>query len=108
MTPSMPARRNYYRPVWDVSFIPDSMNRRTRRTLLAVAAVLLLLALAIFLRSKPTPEAARLLPEADGILYINLQPIRAFLRHDRHTALKPPTHDPEYQQFIDATGIDWE
>ncbi|WP_157439845.1 hypothetical protein [Terracidiphilus gabretensis] len=84
------------------------MNRRTRRTLLAVAAVLLLLALAIFLRSKAPPEAARLLPEADGILYVNLQPMRAFLRRDRHGDLKPPTHDPEYQQFIDATGIDWE
>jgi hypothetical protein len=84
------------------------MNRRTRRTLLAVAAVLLMLAVAIFLRSKAPPEAARLLPEADGILYVNLQPIRAFLRHDRHGDLKPPTHDPEYQQFINETGIDWE
>ena len=98
----------------NVSFIPDGclrlkgMNRRRRRTLLAVAAVLLLLALAIFLRSKAPPEAARLLPEADGILYVNLQPMRAFLHRDRHGDLKPPTHDPEYQQFIDATGIDWE
>ena len=84
------------------------MNRRTRRTLLAVAAVLLMLAVAIFLRSKAPPEAARLLPEADGILYVNLQPIRTFLRLKNHGDLKPPTHDPEYQQFIDATGIDWE
>jgi hypothetical protein len=84
------------------------MNRRTRRTLLAVAAVLLMLAVAIFLRSKAPPEAARLLPEADGILYVNIQPIRAFLRLKNHGNLKPPTHDPEYQQFIDATGIDWE
>jgi hypothetical protein len=84
------------------------MNRRTRRTLLAVAAVLLLLAVAIFLRSKAPPEAARLLPEADGILYVNLQPIRAFMRRDAHHNLPAPTHDPEYQQFIDATGIDWE
>ena len=47
------------------------MNRRTRRTLWIVAAVMLLLAVAIFLRSKAPPEAARLLPESDGILYIN-------------------------------------
>jgi hypothetical protein len=67
-----------------------------------------MLAVAIFLRSKAPPEAARLLPEADGILYVNLQPIRAFLRLKNHGDLKPPTHDPEYQQFIDATGIDWE
>src|SRR5215472_11003516 len=80
------------------------MNRRTRRTLVVVAAVLILLAVAIFLRSKAPPEAARLLPESDGILYINFRPVRAFFRKD----LKPPTRDPEYQQFIDATGIDWE
>ena len=80
------------------------MNRRTRRTLLIVAAVLLLLALAVFLRSKAPPEAARLLPESDGIIYINLKPIRAFFHKD----LKPPQRAPEYQQFVDATGIDWE
>ena len=69
-----------------------------------VAAVLALLALAIFLRSKAPPEAARLLPESDGILYINLKPIRAFFHKD----LKPPARVPEYQEFVDATGIDWE
>jgi hypothetical protein len=80
------------------------MHRRTRRTLLIVAAVLLLLAVAVFLRSKAPPEAARLLPESDGILYINLKPIRALV----HKGIKPPRPVPEYQQFIDATGIDWE
>ncbi len=78
------------------------MNRRTRRTLWIVAAVLLLLAVAIFLRSKAPPEAARLLPESDGIIYINLKPVRAFF----HKELKPPERVPEYQQFIDAIGID--
>jgi hypothetical protein len=80
------------------------MHRRTRRTLWIVAAVLLLMALAIFLRSKAPPEAARLLPESDGILYFNLKPARSFL----HKGLKPPRRVPEYQQFVDATGIDWE
>lgn len=80
------------------------MHRRTRRTLWIVAAVLLLLAVAVFLRSKAPPEAARLLPESDGILYINLKPVRSFL----HKNLKPPHRVPEYQQFVDATGVDWE
>ena len=80
------------------------MHRRTRRTLWVVAAVLLTLAVAIFLRSKAPPEAARLLPESEGILYIDLKPVRAFLHKD----LKPPQRVPEYQQFVDATGIDWE
>jgi hypothetical protein len=80
------------------------MHRRTRRTLLILAAVLVLLAVAVFLRSKAPPEAARLLPESDGILYINFKPVRAFMRKD----LKPPQRVPEYQQFVDATGVDWE
>ncbi len=80
------------------------MNRRTRRTLWIVAAVLLLLAAAIFLRSKAPPEAARLLPESDGMVYINLRPLRALL----HKGTQPPARVPEYQQFVDATGIDWE
>jgi hypothetical protein len=80
------------------------MTRRTRRTLLVVAAVLLLVAVAIFLRSKAPPEAARLLPESDGIIYIDFKPMRAFM----HKGLKPPQRVPEYQQFIEGTGIDWE
>ena len=80
------------------------MHRRTRRTLFIVAAVLLFLAVAIFLRSKAPPEAARLLPESDGILYVDFKPVRAFFHKD----LKPPRRVPEYQQFVDATGIDWE
>jgi hypothetical protein len=84
------------------------MNKRTRITLLVAAAVLLLLAVAIFLRLKTPPKAARLLPEADGIVYVNFKPIRAFLHRNGRSDITPPTHDPEYQQFIDATGIDWE
>lgn len=80
------------------------MTKRTRRTLLIVAGVLLLVAVAVFLRSKAPPEAARLLPESDGILYFNLKPAHSFL----HKGLTPPRHVPEYQQFINATGIDWE
>jgi hypothetical protein len=80
------------------------MNKRTRRTLLIVAAVLLLLALAVFLRSKAPPEAARLLPESDGIVYVNLKPFHTLLHKD----LKPPRRVPEYQEFVDAIGFDWE
>ena len=69
---------------------------------MVVAAVLLFLAVAIFLRSKAPPEAARLLPESDGIVYINLKPVRAFFHKD----LRPPERAAEYQQFIDAIGID--
>jgi hypothetical protein len=78
------------------------MTRRARKTLLIVAAVLLVLALAVFLRSKAPPEAARLLPESDGIIYFNLKAIRTLA----HNNFKPPNRVPEYQEFIDVIGID--
>src|ERR1700677_3446750 len=78
------------------------MTRRTRRTLLIVAAVLVLLALAIFLRSKAPPEAARLLPESDGIIYFNLKAIRTLA----YKQLTPPNRVPEYQEFVNDIGID--
>jgi len=79
-------------------------RRRTRITIAVVAVILLLLAAAVYLRMKAPPEAARLLPESDGIVYLNLRPIRAFARLDQH----PVTHDPDYQSFVDATGIQFE
>ena len=80
------------------------MRRRTRVTIAIVAVVLLLLAGAIYLRKKAPPEAARLLPESDGIVYFNLRPLRAATHFDQH----PVSHDPAYQRFIDQTGIQFE
>jgi hypothetical protein len=80
------------------------MHRRTRITIAIVVVVLLLLAGAIYLRKKAPPEAARLLPESDGIVYLNLRPMRAAMHFDQH----PFHHDADYQHFIDATGIEAE
>ena len=71
--------------------------------------VLLILALALgaglfFWRSATPPLVARLLPESQGIVYFNLSPLRAATHFDR----KPVAHDPDYQRFIDATGINFE
>ena len=57
-----------------------------------------------FWRSATPPLVARLLPESQGIVYFNLGPLRAATHFDR----KPVGHDPDYQRFIDATGIDFE
>jgi hypothetical protein len=79
------------------------MNRRARRTIWIVTAVLVLLGAAIFLRYVAPPEAARLLPESDGILYFNIKTVRSFAHFKD---LKPLQHAEEYQQFIDAIGVD--
>lgn len=80
------------------------IRRRTKITIAVAVVILLLLAVAVYLRMKAPPEAARLLPESDGIVYLNLRPFRAVTHFDQ----RPVAHDPDYQSFIDATGIQFE
>lgn len=78
-----------------------------KQTWIPIGLVLLILAAilaAVLLRKNSPPEAARLLPEADGLLYVNLKPLRAITHFDR----KPVEHDADYQVFIDGTGIEIE
>src|SRR3954454_14469912 len=83
---------------------PATMRRRTRTTLLIAVIVLALLGALAYLRQKAPPEVARLLPESDGIVYINFEPLRAAMHFDQH----PVAHDAGYQKFIDATGFVFE
>jgi hypothetical protein len=77
------------------------MHKRTRYSLLLMLALMVALIVALFLRKAAPPEVARLLPESDAIVYANLKPLRAATHFDR----SPIDRSPEYQQFIDATGI---
>jgi hypothetical protein len=79
----------------------SSMHKRTRYSLLLMLALMAALVVALFLRKAAPPEVARLLPESDAIVYANLKPLRAATHFDR----SPVNRSPEYQQFIDATGI---
>lgn len=69
--------------------------------LIFVAAV----ALIVQLRKHAPPEPARLLPGADAFLYIDLKWMR---RADIATHIPEVPHDPEYEQFIRATGFQFE
>ena len=77
------------------------MRKRTVYSLLLMLALVVALIAVVWLRKEAPPEAARLLPESDAILYLNLKPLRAATHLDR----TPVTRSPEYQQFVDATGI---
>lgn len=77
------------------------MHKRTRYSLLLMLALMSALVVALVLRKAAPPEVARLLPESDAIVYANLKPLRAATHFDR----SPVDRTPEYQQFIDATGI---
>lgn len=72
---------------------------------LGIAAVLLVaLAVLLFLRFHAPPEVARLLPESDAILYLNLKPARAASHFDQ----QPMNPAPEYASFVAATGFRWD
>lgn len=81
---------------------------RIRRRLPIIFAVLLVAAavtLIVFLRMHAPPEPARLLPGADAFVYVNLQWMR---RADIAGKLPDVPHDPEYEQFIQETGFQFE
>jgi len=77
------------------------MRRRTYIPFLIVVAVLAAFGIMAWLRAKAPPEAARLLPESDAIIYIHLKQIRSATHFDQ----TPVHRSPDFQQFIDATGI---
>jgi hypothetical protein len=78
-----------------------SLRRRTLIPLLVVLFLLLGLGIALYLRAQAPPEAARLLPESDAIVYIQLKTLRSLSHFDA----SPVTRSADFQRFIDATGI---
>jgi hypothetical protein len=76
------------------------MRKRTAYTLLAVLAFVCALAVALYLRQKAPPEAARLLPESDAIVFLSVKPLRTATHFDQH-----PFTPNSFKDFIDATGI---
>jgi hypothetical protein len=81
---------------------------RFRRRLPILFGVLLVasaVAIVVVMRKHAPPEAARLLPQADGFLYLNLKDLR---RAGVPGQLPAVSHDPEYEQFIEATGFQFE
>lgn len=77
------------------------IRKRTRYSLLLMLALMAALIVMILLRKAAPPEVARLLPESDAIIYANLKPLRTVTHFDR----TPVNRSPDYQHFIDATGI---
>lgn len=93
-----------------VSAVPEAglYSMRIRRrlpTLLGVLLVIAAVAIVVVLRKHAPPEAARLLPGADGFLYVNLKRVR---RANVSGKLPEVSHDPDYEQFIRETGFEFE
>ena len=79
--------------------------RRRLPLVLAVLAIAAAVALIVTLRKHAPPEAARLLPGADGFLYVNLKWIRTF---NATGQLPPVSREPDYQNFVEETGFQFE
>src|SRR3569832_1694754 len=82
------------------------MTIKTRRTVfitallvLGIAAVILV---AVQVRRHSAPEAARLLPNSEAIVYFDVKTVR---RLTGFQGTNGP-HDPDYQKVIDSTGFE--
>ena len=62
------------------------------------------MAAALFLRAHSAPEAARLLPDGDAVLYVSLKPFHLASNFGSQTA----NREPEYEEFIRETGIQFD
>ena len=84
------------------------MRKSTRYSLLLIFVLVAALAMALFLRKEAPPEVARLLPESDAIVFVNVKSIRSATHFDREWSKRPVEHSADYQRFLDATGIVFE
>jgi len=83
------------------------MRNRRRNLWIAFAVILVLGAIvaALLLRQRAAPDAVRLLPNADAILYVNLEPVRLLTDLGK----KPPgDREPQYEEFVRQTGFEFE
>jgi len=81
------------------------MRRRKLTIPLAVLAVVVAIAAAVVLRKTAPPEPVRLLPEAEGYVYLNLKPLRRAGLLDK---MPPVQLDPDYDDFVKQTGFEFE
>src|SRR5438445_13099817 len=84
------------------------MRIRTKRILPIALGVLIIAAavtLAVQLRRRAPPEPARLLPGADAFFYVNLAWVRTL---NTVSQLPPVPREPEYAQFVQQTGFQFE
>jgi hypothetical protein len=80
------------------------MRKRTARALLVFALLFVaaMIIAVIHVRRAGPPEAARLLPEGDAVVYANLRMLRFTTAFGETASLSDA---PEYREFVAATGV---
>src|SRR5580698_7639804 len=83
------------------------MRNRANKWWVAVALVVIVggILTAVLLRKRAAPDAVRLLPECDAILYVNLEPVRLLTDLGKSA---PKERDPQYEDFVRQTGFEFE
>lgn len=82
--------------------------RARRRILIVALCVLVIIAAigaAVLLRKRAAPEAARLLPEADAVIYVDFGTVRSLTAFDQPQV---PRLAPGYDEFVNNTGFNFE
>ncbi|HWR35752.1 MAG TPA: hypothetical protein VN622_07805 [Clostridia bacterium] len=83
------------------------MRSRTRKLIVlgVVVVIVAAVAVAIFLRRRGAPEPARLLPDGEAVIFVNLKTFRLLTGFgDKQAAAR----EPEYEQFVRETGFQFE
>lgn len=82
---------------------------RARRRLFIISLCVLLfvaaVAVVVILRKQAAPEAARLLPESDAVIYVDFGAVRTLTAFDQQQL---PRLAPGYEQFVKETGFSFE
>lgn len=73
--------------------------------LVAIVVIVGGIVTAILLRRHAPPDAVRLLPESDAVLYVNLEPVRLLTDLGK---TPPKDRDPQYEDFVRQTGFEFE
>lgn len=79
--------------------------RRTFPIIIGVVVIAAAVIMAVQLRKHAPPESARLLPGADAFIYLNAGWAR---KANGGNNLPAVSHDPDYERFIEQTGIEFE
>jgi hypothetical protein len=85
---------------------PPSMKARRQLVIISICVLLFVgaVGIVVVLRKQAAPEPARLLPEADAVIYVDLATVRNLTAFDQPL----PQLAPGYEEFVRETGFSFE
>jgi hypothetical protein len=93
-----------YRAPPDFLMTTPFRRRSVRVLLILLLVVAIAAAVMVWLRRARAPESVRLLPDGDAVIYFNVSALRTLGAFSGTKVMR----DPEYEDFVRATGIEFE